>query len=75
MKLAISNLAWDRGDDFEIAGLLRSMGINGVEIAPTKIWEKPLDATDAENDDYRQSGPVSGSGLSWFRRFFLAGRT
>ncbi len=54
MKLAISNLAWDRGDDFEIAELLRSMGINGVEIAPTKIWEKPLDATDAEIDDYRQ---------------------
>ena len=54
MKLAISNLAWSSLDDEVIARLLQSMGITGVELAPTKIWEDPLAVSDAEVDDYRE---------------------
>lgn len=53
MKLAISNLAWDRKHDAAVAALMQSCGVTGVEIAPTKIWTDPLDAPDGEIDDYR----------------------
>jgi D-psicose/D-tagatose/L-ribulose 3-epimerase len=41
VKLSVSNIAWDRKDDNKVFPFLRSMGISGVEIAPTKIapWQ------------------------------------
>src|SRR5207253_1712162 len=30
------------------ADLLRRLGVSGVELAPTKVWPKPLEATAAE---------------------------
>jgi sugar phosphate isomerase/epimerase len=48
MQLAISNLAWDVRDDAAVAALLQSLDVRGVELAPTKVWPKPLDATPAE---------------------------
>ena len=44
MKLAISNIAWDRHDDLTIFEMLRKFGVQGVEIAPTKIWPSSHDA-------------------------------
>jgi D-psicose/D-tagatose/L-ribulose 3-epimerase len=38
MKLAISNIAWERYDDPEIFKLLLNNGVEGIEVAPTKIW-------------------------------------
>ena len=38
MPLAVSNIAWDPHDDGEIFPLLRMLGVEGVEVAPTKIW-------------------------------------
>jgi sugar phosphate isomerase/epimerase len=52
-RLAISNLAWSIGDDAAVAALLTAEGVSGVEIAPTKRWPSPLDATTTEIDDYR----------------------
>ena len=34
--------------------VLRAHGITGIEVAPTKVWPKPLDATDAETVVYRR---------------------
>lgn len=45
MKLAVSNLAWSPEQDALAAGLLRRAGADGVELAPTKVWPKPLEAT------------------------------
>jgi D-psicose/D-tagatose/L-ribulose 3-epimerase len=39
VKTSISNLAWDRKNSPEIISMLGEMGIDGIEIAPTKIWE------------------------------------
>ena len=44
MKLAISNIAWDVEQDAEVAAILNALQVSGVEIAPTKIWPKPLEA-------------------------------
>jgi sugar phosphate isomerase/epimerase len=38
MKLTISNIAWTDAADEEILGLLPGLGVNAVEVAPTRIW-------------------------------------
>lgn len=54
MKLAISNIAWPAEREAEVAELLQRVGVTGVEIAPTKVWPAPLEATAEEITRYRQ---------------------
>ena len=53
MKLAASNIAWDPSEDDAVAAILRERGFTGVEIAPGKRWESPMDATKKEIAGYR----------------------
>lgn len=53
MRLAISNIAWPAEAEAMVAGCLAGMGAQGVEVAPTKVWPRPLQATDAEVSAYR----------------------
>jgi sugar phosphate isomerase/epimerase len=46
VNVAISNIAWDRHEDEPVRGVLESHGVKGVEVAPTKVWDRPLEATD-----------------------------
>jgi D-psicose/D-tagatose/L-ribulose 3-epimerase len=55
MRLAISNIAWPSGADAAVAPLLIEHGAEGVELAPTKVWPRPLEATAAEVWAYRDS--------------------
>jgi len=54
MRLAISNIAWPADQDEAVATLLREEGVEGIEIAPTKWWPKPLEATKEEIRDRRR---------------------
>lgn len=54
MKLAVSNIAWTANEELEVAKTLQELGVKYVEIAPTKIWEDPLQATDEQIQDYLQ---------------------
>jgi len=54
MKLAVSNIAWPMEHDAAVADVLRGLGVTGIEVAPTKVWPRPLEATDAEIDAYRR---------------------
>lgn len=54
MKLAVSNIAWPREQDAAVADLLREHGVRGIEVAPTKVWPKPLEASGIEVGTYRQ---------------------
>lgn len=38
MKIAISNIAWERHDDPRVLNTLRDYGVSGIEVAPTRIW-------------------------------------
>lgn len=38
MRLAFSNIGWEAGHDEEILSLLASLGFEGLEIAPTRIF-------------------------------------
>jgi len=52
-RIAISNIAWQAAEETAIADLLAKQGIAGVEVAPTKLWPAPLEATPAELDAYK----------------------
>ncbi len=41
MKFALSNIAWDKEQDENIYTILNRMGITGLEIAPTRLFENP----------------------------------
>ncbi len=45
MRLSISNIAWNNEELEPHLKLLRDLGCNGVEIAPSAIWEEPTKAT------------------------------
>lgn len=53
MKLSISNIAWTSQEEVKIANLLQNYGIEGVEIAPSKIRKHPTQLTDTEIDNYK----------------------
>ena len=53
MKLAASNIAWKPAEDEAVAALLRELGFQGVEVAPTAVWPQPLQASDEELRRYR----------------------
>lgn len=53
MKISISNIAWQLEEEEKIAQIMQEMAIQGVEIAPTKIWPSPLSATRQEIEEYR----------------------
>lgn len=55
MRLAISNIAWDRALDDDVAELLRREGVRGVELAPTKWRESPYDAPAADVAELRRT--------------------
>lgn len=38
MKLSVSNIAWSSARDCEMLGLLRSLGFDGLEVAPTRLF-------------------------------------
>jgi D-psicose/D-tagatose/L-ribulose 3-epimerase len=40
MRLAISNIAWDVDEDEQVAELLERYGIDAIDIAPSKYFEK-----------------------------------
>lgn len=45
MRLAISNIAWDVTEDAIIANVLKEFGISAIDIAPSKYFSTPGQAT------------------------------
>ncbi len=60
MKFTISNIAWDPRDDARIADSMRACGVTGVEIAPTKLWQDPLDVDESAVREYRDFWETRG---------------
>jgi len=53
MNVSISNIAWKNEEEAAIAAILRERGITGVDVAYTKYWASPTDASDQALADYR----------------------
>lgn len=45
MKIAISNIAWEPAENEAVAQIMQEFSVSSLEVAPTKLWEKPQDAT------------------------------
>src|SRR5947209_7235161 len=60
LRLAASNIAWEPRDDDAVGELLRERDVTGVEIAPTKRWEKPLEVSKSELHAYRREWEARG---------------
>ena len=54
MKLAISNIAWLKEEEPAVAKVLKDLGVKYIEIAPTKQWQDPTKAPDAEVEEYKK---------------------
>ncbi len=54
VKVAVSTIAWAAVDDQRVAALIHASNGHGVEVAPTREWERPLEASEDEVADYRQ---------------------
>jgi D-psicose/D-tagatose/L-ribulose 3-epimerase len=54
MKLAVSNLGWKVHNDPAVLEVLRSEGVSGIEIAPSKIWPNFVGANYDSALEYRK---------------------
>lgn len=54
MNLAISNIAWPLDEEGRVATALHDLGVEFVEIAPTKVFDQPTKTNSRERNDYRQ---------------------
>lgn len=52
MKTAISNLAWPKEQDRTVYSQLAGLGLSGIEIAPSRIWENPTTSTTQARADF-----------------------
>lgn len=66
MKLAVSNIAWDNGRLTEHLTLLRDLGCQGVELAPSCIWPEPVAARAPERARLKAQIRASGLELTGF---------
>ena len=54
MNLAISNIAWSPSQDEGVAGILHEARLSAIEVAPTTVWPRPLEADPGEVESYRR---------------------
>jgi sugar phosphate isomerase/epimerase len=60
LNLAISNIAWPISAEPEVLSLLKSHGVRGIEVAPTKLWTNPAEVAIDDVHRYRQSVESQG---------------
>jgi len=60
MKLAFSNIAWGIDEDEAALGVLRAHQIQGIEVAPTRLWPNWAGATPAAAVAYAQAMRQAG---------------
>lgn len=61
MKLSISNIAWPVKEEESYLNLIKKLGCSGVEIAPSRLWPKPIKAS--QEDCYSYKSLVKKCGL------------
>lgn len=67
MKLAVSNIAWSAEEDSAAFDLLRKCGIEGLEIAPPRVWPEPEAVSPENGAAYRREMSVLGFDLVAFQ--------
>ncbi|WP_374353639.1 sugar phosphate isomerase/epimerase family protein [Chitinimonas sp.] len=60
MRLSISNIAWDVADDAAVASMLASHGIDAIDVAPSKYFPDPAQASAAQITSVRNHWAEQG---------------
>jgi sugar phosphate isomerase/epimerase len=71
IRLSISNLAWQENEVEKIAPILKSAGMDGIELAPTKIWRNAPDVSDKQVRDYSKRWHAHGLAISGVQSLFF----
>ena len=71
MELGISNIAWNREEDHAILRELPRLGVTALEMAPTKLWDKPVEVDEASLIQYRKSVENEGLRIAAFQSLFF----
>lgn len=50
MKISISNIAWENSSLEYFLKLIKNLGCSGVELAPSCIWEEPINSSKLERN-------------------------
>lgn len=53
MKITISTIAWDPAENEEATQIIKDFGLNSVEVAPTKLWARPEQASSQDIQNTR----------------------
>ena len=64
MRLAISNIAWDRPEDAAVAELLARNGVDAIDVAPGKYFPDPAGASAADVERVRGWWADRGFGIT-----------
>lgn len=70
MKISISNIAWEAGQDADVYSLMEQMGFQGLEVAPTRIFPKLPYSCLQEARNWRKKLPFEVPSMQsiWFGR-------
>lgn len=52
MKISISNIAWDEADDDRVYSILKKYNIYGLDIAPGRIFDRPLQIRENDGQNF-----------------------
>lgn len=55
MKLSVSNIAWGKNNFSEFLSILKNNKCDGVEIAPSLIWEEPTEISPQEIIEFKKN--------------------
>lgn len=53
MRISISNIAWEKDEEPEIAELLQRLGVTAVDVAPSKYFQNMSSASDSDISNVR----------------------
>lgn len=66
-KLAISNIGWRKDEDDEIYSLMQENNILGLEIAPSRVWDKPYEQDKSAIEGFSSSLEEKGISIVGFQ--------
>jgi sugar phosphate isomerase/epimerase len=67
VKLAVSNIAWEKHDDPVLLKKLKKQKVTGIEVAPTKVWPDWEEANELDAKRYGERMRNSGFSVPAFQ--------
>jgi sugar phosphate isomerase/epimerase len=60
----VSNIAWEPAQDDAVRGLCARHAVQGIEVAPTRVWAEPMAVTAVQARDYAARWADAGIAIS-----------